>query len=179
MRLLFVHQNFPGQYRHLASSFARNRGHSAVAIGEARDPEDMGDEDAAIRFVPYAAPTLPPAPVHRYLRGTEIAVRRAEQVRDAAAGLKRHGFVPDIIYAHTGWGEALLLKDIFPSRRRRRLVRIVVRYCDAAGSGTASCRGRRTSVQPSMPSGYQMTLAYPMPRIRLAAFQDIQQSRKQ
>jgi Glycosyl transferase family 4 group len=114
MRLLFVHQNFPGQYRHLASSFARNRGHSVVAIGEARDPDDMGDEDAAIRFVPYAAPTLPPAPVHRYLRGTEIAVRRAEQVRDAAAGLKRQGFVPDIICAHTGWGEALLLKDIFP-----------------------------------------------------------------
>jgi glycosyltransferase involved in cell wall biosynthesis len=114
MHLLFVHQNFPGQYRHLAAHFGRNREHSVAAIGDARGLTSKEDEDGAIRFLPYAMPKLPPAPVHRYLRGTEIAVRRAEQVRGVALTLKREGFVPDIICAHTGWGEALLLKDLFP-----------------------------------------------------------------
>ncbi len=29
--------------------------------------------------------------------------------------LKRQGFHPDVIYAHSGWGEALFIKDVFPS----------------------------------------------------------------
>jgi hypothetical protein len=112
MRLLFVHQNFPGQYRHLAAHFARKREYSVVAIGEA--PSPTAGEIGAIRCLSYPAPKLPPTAVHRYMRGTEIAVRRANQVRDVAASLKREGFIPDVICAHTGWGEALLLKDIFP-----------------------------------------------------------------
>ena len=33
MRLLFVHQNFPGQYRHLAAYYA-GAGHEVVALGD-------------------------------------------------------------------------------------------------------------------------------------------------
>jgi glycosyltransferase involved in cell wall biosynthesis len=114
MNLLFVHQNFPGQYRHLAAHFARNREHSVAAIGEARSLTSWEDETRAIRCFPYTMPPLAPSPVHRYLRGSEIAAQRAKQVRDVAITLKRQGFIPDIICAHTGWGEALLLKDVFP-----------------------------------------------------------------
>jgi glycosyltransferase involved in cell wall biosynthesis len=114
MHLLFVHQNFPGQYRHLAAHFARNREHSVAAIGEARSLTSWEDETRAIRCFPYTMPPLAPSPVHRYLRGSEIAAQRAKQVRDVAITLKRQGFIPDIICAHAGWGEALLLKDVFP-----------------------------------------------------------------
>jgi len=114
MRLLFIHQNFPGQYRHLAPHFARNREHRVVAIGEARNLRRMPTDMGPIRWFPYAMPKLPPSPVHPYLRGTEAAARRAEQVREVSASLKREGFVPDIICAHSGWGEALFLKHVFP-----------------------------------------------------------------
>jgi hypothetical protein len=53
------------------------------------------------------------------------------------------------------------------------------RYCQGCGSGIDSCSGRSASAQPSVPSGYQTTLAYPRARIRFAAFHDIQQSRRQ
>jgi hypothetical protein len=53
------------------------------------------------------------------------------------------------------------------------------RYCDDCGSGIDSRSGKSASAQPSVPSGYQTTLAYPMARIRFAAFHDIQQSRRQ
>jgi glycosyltransferase involved in cell wall biosynthesis len=114
MRLLFVHQNFPGQYRHLASYFARSREHSVVAIGEAPKLARIEGRAGSIRCLPYAAPKLPSQRVHRYLRGTELAVRRAEQVKDVAKALKGEGFIPDIICVHPGWGDALFLKDVFP-----------------------------------------------------------------
>src|SRR5262245_191032 len=60
-----------------------------------------------------------------------------------------------------------------------KLGRLNARYCDDCGSGIDSRSGRSASAQPSVPSGYQMTLAYPMPMIRFAAFHDIQQSRRQ
>ncbi|WP_366143360.1 hypothetical protein [Azospirillum sp.] len=28
--------------------------------------------------------------------------------------LRQRGFLPDVICAHPGWGEALFLKDVFP-----------------------------------------------------------------
>lgn len=34
MKLLFVHQNFPGQYLHLARHYAALPGHEVVAVGE-------------------------------------------------------------------------------------------------------------------------------------------------
>ena len=34
MRLLFVHQNFPGQYRHLAAHYAAQPGNEVVAVGD-------------------------------------------------------------------------------------------------------------------------------------------------
>ncbi len=65
-------------------------------------------------------------------------------------------------------------RSSFPSARA--LARLL-RYRDGAGSDT--CSGRSASAQPSVPSGYHTTSAYPMPRIRFAAFHDIQQSRRQ
>jgi glycosyltransferase involved in cell wall biosynthesis len=114
MRLLFIHQNFPAQYRFVAPHFARDRKNSVVAIGEASNLVRIKDKTGPIRHVPYEMPDVPATDVHRYLRGAEVAVRRAQQVREAAAALKREGFTPDIICAHPGWGETLLLRDVFP-----------------------------------------------------------------
>src|SRR5204863_8075177 len=68
MRFLFVHQNFPGQYRHLAAHLAR-AGHEVVAIGETanlhRTPRLAG-----VKLYGYEAP--PTAP-----NGFTAAVERA------------------------------------------------------------------------------------------------------
>jgi len=112
MRFLFVHQNFPGQYRHLAAQLAR-AGHEVVAIGETanlhRTPRLAG-----VKLYGYEAPAAAPngfsAPVER-------AVNRGRRVAAGAARLKQAGFKPDVIGAHIGWGEALFLKDVFPEAK--------------------------------------------------------------
>jgi len=114
MRLLFVHQNFPGQYRHLAAHFAGRPGCEVVALGERRHLERNAPHAAGLRLFGYE---LGGAPAVGFEASVLNAVRRGKAAAAAAARLARAGFRPDLIFAHIGWGEALLLKDVFPRAR--------------------------------------------------------------
>lgn len=119
MRLLFVHQNFPGQYRHLAAHCARQPGHEVVALGEAKNlpgkPRLPG-----VRVYGYA---LQEKPVDPFQASVLRAIERGRAVAAAAASLRGRGFRPDVILAHIGWGEALFLKDVFPEAK-------ILLYCE-------------------------------------------------
>jgi glycosyltransferase involved in cell wall biosynthesis len=113
MRILFVHQNFPGQYRHLAAALARTPGWQVTALG---DTKFVGQRPKipGVKLVGYPTPPGASQSTHHYVKPLEGAVRRGQAVVRACLELKKQGFTPDIIYAHPGWGEALFLKDIFP-----------------------------------------------------------------
>ena len=117
MNLLFIHQNFPGQFRHIAAHFAADPGNRVVAIGEASNLEKATAIHPRIERRPYASPKGAHEATHPYVRGYEAAVRRGLAVADVAARLKSERFVPGLIMAHPGWGEALFLRDVFPSAR--------------------------------------------------------------
>ena len=114
IRLLFVHQNFPGQYRHLAAHYAAEAGYRVVAVGEKanllRQPRLPG-----VEVLGYDLPEL--EKVEPFNASLVKAIHRGKRVAAGAAHLKRQGFRPDVIFAHIGWGEALFLKDIFPDAR--------------------------------------------------------------
>lgn len=109
MHVLFVHQNFPGQYRHLAQRLAAEPGHRVVALCAHQRPLPPGIE--AVRYSP--APQFATG-LHPWLETTETRVIMGEAAARAALALKRTGFSPDVICAHPGWGEALFLKDVWP-----------------------------------------------------------------
>jgi len=119
-RLLFVHQNFPGQYRHLAAHYAADAGTRVVAVGEKanllRQPRLPG-----VEVLGYDLPEL--KDVDPFNAAVVKAIHRGKRVAAGAAHLKRQGFRPDVIFAHIGWGEALFLKDIFPEAR-------ILLYCE-------------------------------------------------
>ena len=115
MRLLFVHQNFPGQYRHLAASLAG--GHEVVALGDAARLRGR-PALPGVRRVGYDLATADKGAVPwRPLRPLDAALRRAAVVAGAAGRLKAQGFVPDTICVHPGWGEGILLRDVWPEAR--------------------------------------------------------------
>jgi glycosyltransferase involved in cell wall biosynthesis len=113
-RVLFVHQNFPGQYRHLAAHYAADAGYRVVAVGEKpnllRQPRLPG-----VEVLGYDLPALDK--LDPFNGAVVKAIHRGKRVAAGAAHLKRQGFRPDLIFAHIGWGEALFLKDIFPDAR--------------------------------------------------------------
>jgi glycosyltransferase involved in cell wall biosynthesis len=109
MKVLFVHQNFPGQYLHLARHFGSQAGHQAVFITQRKDADLPG-----VRKVIYKPRRTITPQVHHYLRESEAAVLNAQEVARVALDLRKAGFIPDVILGHNGWGEIWYLKDIFP-----------------------------------------------------------------
>lgn len=108
MKLLFVHQNFPGQYLHLVRHF-RDSGHSIVFVAQRQAQQIPG-----IRILEYL-PLPPTNPAQSYLQDVEMGVANGLAVARLCEGLKREGFTPDLVVAHTGWGEALFIKDVWPA----------------------------------------------------------------
>ncbi|MFM9102150.1 MAG: glycosyltransferase [Cyanobium sp.] len=109
MNLLFIHQNFPGQYRHLAAAL-RDRGHRVIAIGG--PTAQVIDGVALQRYDPMPPGGVPAC--HPLAADFQTKVLRAEAVAVQLEALVREGFRPDLIVGHPGWGELLLVKDLLP-----------------------------------------------------------------
>ena len=112
MNVLFVHQNFPGQYQHVAAALADDPGNEVLAIGEAGNLGRL--RHARVRELGYRAPEAAGPNTHHYLRSFEAAVRRGQQVTRVAERLRRVGYRPDIVCCHPAWGEGLYLRDLWP-----------------------------------------------------------------
>jgi glycosyltransferase involved in cell wall biosynthesis len=123
VRLLFVHQNFPGQYRHIAPYFAAQGGHEVVAVGEKTNVVSQRVQFPGVKLMGYDVPKLEPAKVTSFNQSVVRAIHRGRTVARGCLQLQRTGFRPDVVFTHLGWGEALFLKDIFPEAR-------VLLYCE-------------------------------------------------
>ena len=109
MRFLFVHQNFPGQFLHLARHLAALARHEVVFI-----TEENANQISGVRKVTYAGPGGLRDGTHRDAQEFELCMDRAERVARVGMQLRGLGFMPDIIIGHHGWGELLNIEDVWP-----------------------------------------------------------------
>ena len=115
MNILFVHQNFPGQYKHLAPALSK-KGHRVVAIG-------IGDRKVdGVEYFHYRPKRGTSDKTHPWVTDFEAKVIRGEACALACNQLKARGFNPDVICAHPGWGEALLLREVWPQAKQLHFV---------------------------------------------------------
>ena len=112
MKILFVHTNFPAQYRHLANRLRREPGVQMAAIGSVTARPVEG-----VRLVRYPGFDGDVSLTHPFARRFDLECRRAEQVLYALSSLNAGGFVPDVIMGHPGWGECLPVRTIFPKAK--------------------------------------------------------------
>lgn len=113
MRILFLHQNFPAQFLHLAPAL-QARGHEVLALTPA--------SNASPQAVPTVRYKWQPRKIEMaaYQLATTYAemVDRAQAIALVCLGLRdKHKYVPDVIFGHIGWGETLLLKDVWPTAK--------------------------------------------------------------
>jgi glycosyltransferase involved in cell wall biosynthesis len=111
MRVLFLHQNFPGQFVHLARGLAV-AGHTLRAL--AISPRLAINGVNIIRYTPQRSSTRG---IHPWAIDFESKAIRAEACARKMAELDAEGFVPDLVIGHPGWGETWMVKDVWPSAR--------------------------------------------------------------
>lgn len=108
MNILFLHRNFPAQFRHVLPVFASDPNNKVVFITN-NETADMKN----VMKVQYKLKREVPDDCHRYLRFYEECVNHGQACAEAAIALKNQGFKPDVIFGHT-WGQTLFMKDVFP-----------------------------------------------------------------
>ena len=123
MNILLVHQGFPGQFKHLAPALAADQAHRVVGFGMMQTPPRI----PGVAMVAYRPERSTTAGIHPWVSDLETKVIRGHAAMKAARRLRdEQGFVPDVIFAHHGWGESLFLKEVWPQCAAAHLQRMVL-----------------------------------------------------
>ena len=112
MKALFIHQNSPGQLRHLAMHLAQRPGVEVLAIGRETAPGMEGIQ--LLRYRPHREPSKE---THQYVQTFESAVLYGQQVLRVLLDIRSQGYRPDVVVSHPGWGETLYVKLAFPDTK--------------------------------------------------------------
>ena len=113
MRILFLHSNFPAQFRHLATALAKDP-QNQVVFGTKQAKGSLPGVHKAL-YGPLTRTVHPQT--HHYVRSLESAVLEGQAVYRMGQALKAKGFIPDVVYGHSGWGATLFAKDLFPKAK--------------------------------------------------------------
>jgi glycosyltransferase involved in cell wall biosynthesis len=112
MDVLFVHQNFPGQFIHVARALKEIGGLRLAAV--AHKGNDQPDLMATARYG-WDAKTC--GPLESIAANYALRASRGRAAAMAMLALRDRGFNPAVIIGHLGWGETLFAKDVFPDAK--------------------------------------------------------------
>lgn len=110
MKILFIHQNFPGQFKNFAPKLVAE-GHQVFALTTKLNSPSKWQ---GIQLITYQPKRNSTPQIHPWLIDFETKTIRAEAVFNRAKQLKAEGLNPDLIISNPGWGESLFLKDVWP-----------------------------------------------------------------
>ena len=111
MDCLFIHGNYPAQFKHLAPLLAQ-AGHRVVFLTNRNDIDKLGDTKIEIRQYLLHRGANPQT--HHYLTSTEEAILQGQAILRAIDELIKEGFQPKFVVTHGGLGLGLFIKDILP-----------------------------------------------------------------
>jgi glycosyltransferase involved in cell wall biosynthesis len=109
MIYLFIHQNFPAQYLHVARRLARRRKHRVYFI-----TQECHNRIPGIQKLVYSTGAPPVSNCHPFTTTFDNAVRNGLAVAESCRSLRDSGIIPEVVVGHCGWGETLFVKDVFP-----------------------------------------------------------------
>ena len=106
MHLLFVHQNFPAQFGHVAHYLAERHGYRCTFVSERPPAREGGVERIQYRIQGGATQQN-----HYCSRTFENAVWHSHAVFEALKA--RPDIQPDLIVGHSGFGSTLFLRELY------------------------------------------------------------------
>ena len=127
--IFFIHQNMPGQFKNLCQVLARNEENKVYFITKKKTVSLPN-----VHRVEYDLSRQPAAGPHQYIAGLDSHLLYGQAVARRLIALKEANIYPDVVFAHSGWGEALFVKEIFP---KTKLVVFSEFYYESRYSDTA------------------------------------------
>jgi len=112
MRVLFMHNNFPAQFRNIAGRLGQNPENEVVYVTAGQSWEIPGVKKVLYKTERGVSPNT-----HPFGRAFERAAITGEAAYGAMRSLRDDGFVPDVVMAHSGWGPGLFVKDVWPQTK--------------------------------------------------------------
>lgn len=109
MIAVFIHQNFPAQYLHIVHRLAKESKNEVYFI-----TQESRNEIPGVRKLVYRPVVPPVSTCHAYTAAFDKAVRNGTAVMEVCRLLRENGIVPDIVVGHSGWGETMFVKEVFP-----------------------------------------------------------------
>jgi glycosyltransferase involved in cell wall biosynthesis len=109
MNYLFIHQNFPAQYRHVVRHLANRPENRVYFITQPNENSMVG-----VIKVSYPKDMRGRINCHAYAADIDQSIYAGASVAEVCRGLRDQGFRPDLIVGHSGWGETLFVKDVYP-----------------------------------------------------------------
>lgn len=108
MIILFLHRNFPAQFKHLATLLAKDPNNVVLFITKTNDTEI----DGVVRLT-YEPQQPVSENCHEYLKCYEEAIIHGQAAANIAGALKMKGIIPDIVFGFS-WGPPMFIKEVFP-----------------------------------------------------------------
>ena len=135
MKILFIHNNFPGQYRRLYDFLSKDASFDVRCA-----TLESNTQSVTISKVTYS-------PQRSLINGPSTATASfdravifAESVESALLKLKSAGWFPDVICFHSGWGVGMYLRDVFPDAR---IIAYIEWFYNVLGSDIEFLMGER------------------------------------
>lgn len=116
MNLLFIHGNFPGQFKDIAPALALNTNGKTYFLSLSDNPQNI--VLPRVQFRQFKLHRDVGSETHAYVQSAELAVLKGQAVLRALDQLhKQEGFMPDVVICHGGMGFGLFVKSLLPNVR--------------------------------------------------------------
>lgn len=109
-KILFVHQNFPGQYKHIYKSLVK-KGFDVHSLSIKKYNGD------GINNHYYELLSLSSENINQWAQEFEAKMIRADSALKKCLQMRDDGFYPDLIIGHPGWGETFFMKEVWPESK--------------------------------------------------------------
>ncbi|MBU0970139.1 MAG: glycosyl transferase family 1, partial [Proteobacteria bacterium] len=111
MRFIFIHPNFPAQFRYMAEFLCKNPNNEVLFV--TANPRKEWEIPGVRKII------FEEGKPHKALKSPALVNfstlhARGHGVAKALIDLRKQKFMPDLIIGHSGWGSTLYIKDIFP-----------------------------------------------------------------
>ena len=112
MDIVFIHGNYPAQFRHLAAALGQSGQHRVIFLTARDDASAQPIPGVTIRQ--FQLHRSPNASTHHYVMATEEAVLKGQAVLRGLNDLIEEGLNPRLVISHGGMGLGLFVKDLLP-----------------------------------------------------------------